>query len=109
MTNFVSSDHVNDYCALPESAAKELANTDSKQQPQTPSKDHLWMCYGGGAGFGGYGGYGGYHRRIRFFEIDTNTARIISWKRLEYGDIESKINEQTLVNGGRVVAPSGGK
>jgi hypothetical protein len=81
-------DHVNDYC-LP-------AN----------GKDHkpaLWMCYGGGAGFGGYGGYYGYHRRIRFFDFDMNEARISTWKRMEWGDTQSRIDEQIIVDGGRVI------
>jgi len=84
------SDHANDYCSLSAS--------------ETTTEPELWMCYGGGAGFGGYGGYGGYHRRIRFFEIDTNAARITTYKRLEYGDIEKRLDEQTIVNGGKVVA-----
>ncbi|KAF2461422.1 phosphoesterase [Lineolata rhizophorae] len=83
-------DHVNDYCAL--------AKTD-EGQPE------LWMCYGGGAGFGGYGGYNGYVRRIRLFEIDTNEARIRTWKRLEYGDTETRLDEQVIVEAGR---PFGG-
>lgn len=83
------SDHVNDYCALAKSP---------EDKPQ------LWMCYAGGSGFGGYAGYGGYHRRVRFFEIDTNEARISTYKRLEYGDTESRVDEQVIVEGGRVVA-----
>jgi hypothetical protein len=67
-------------------------------------KPKLWMCYGGGAGFGGYGGYGGYHRRIRFFEVDTNENRIITYKRLEWGDTEKRLNEQIIAEGGEVVA-----
>jgi hypothetical protein len=63
------------------------------------------MCYAGGVGFGGYAGYGGFHRRVRVFEIDTNENRITTWKRLEYGDIESRLDEQTIVNGGRLVGP----
>lgn len=81
-------DHVNDYCML------------SKDQSAHPE---LWMCYAGGSGFGGYGGYGGYHRRIRVFEVDTNQARISTWKRLEYGDIASKIDDQIIVDEGKVV------
>ena len=85
-------DHVNDYCMLDKSA---------EDKPQ------LWMCYGGGSGFGGYGGrsngYGAYHRRIRFFEIDTNEARISTWKRLEYGETATRLHEQIIVDGGRVV------
>ena len=50
----VGHDHANDYCLM----------------------DQLWMCYGGGAGFGGYGGYPvhgdkgdvNYIRRVRIFE-----------------------------------------
>ncbi|KAI9736951.1 MAG: hypothetical protein M1834_000540 [Cirrosporium novae-zelandiae] len=83
-------DHVNDYCMLSRSPEQD--------------KPQLWMCYGGGAGFGGYGGYGGYHRRVRFFGIDTNEARISTWKRLEYGETEKRIDEQVIVEGGRVVA-----
>jgi hypothetical protein len=62
------------------------------------------MCYGGGAGFGGYGGYGGYHRRIRFFDIDMNEARITTYKRIEYGnesELARKIDEQIIVEGGK--------
>lgn len=62
------------------------------------------MCYAGGSGFGGYAGYGGYTRRIRLFEVDTNEARISTWKRLEYGDIEKRIDEQIIVDGGKAIA-----
>ncbi|KAJ9660787.1 Phosphatase dcr2 [Neophaeococcomyces mojaviensis] len=84
-------DHVNDYC-LP-------AN-------DKDGKAALWMCYGGGAGFGGYGGYGGYIRRMRLFEFDMNEARIRTWKRLEWGsadDLEKRIDEQIIVDGGKVI------
>ncbi|EER45399.1 phosphoesterase [Histoplasma capsulatum H143] len=81
-------DHVNDYCML------------SRNEYSQPS---LWMCYAGGAGFGGYGGYGGYIRRVRFFDINMNSARIMTYKRLEYGDTASKINEMMIVDGGKVV------
>ncbi|KEF54347.1 uncharacterized protein A1O9_09513 [Exophiala aquamarina CBS 119918] len=81
-------DHVNDYC-LPANGPD--------------NKPALWMCYGGGAGFGGYGGYYGYHRRIRFFDFDMNEARISTWKRLEWGDTQSRIDEQIIVDGGRVI------
>ena len=82
-------DHVNDYC-LPAN------NKDSKPA--------LWMCYSGGAGFGGYGGYYGYHRRLRFFEMDMNEARITTWKRLEWAESEEalqrRVDEQIIVDGG---------
>jgi hypothetical protein len=61
------------------------------------------MCYAGGAGFGGYGGYGGYHRRVRFFEIDMNVASIMTYKRVEYGETNKRIDEQILVEGGKAV------
>jgi len=80
-------DHVNDYCAL--------SKNDKTGHPE------LWMCYAGGSGFGGYGGYDGYHRRIRVFEIDANEARISTWKRLEYGETEKRLDEQVIVDEGR--------
>ncbi|KAI9809664.1 MAG: hypothetical protein M1825_000096 [Sarcosagium campestre] len=83
-------DHVNDYCSLEKTPA---------------GKPALWMCYAGGSGFGGYGGWGGYDRRVRFFEIDTNEARITTYKRLEAGDTERRIDEQIVVEGGNVMAP----
>jgi hypothetical protein len=79
-------DHANEYCAL------------SLNEQKLPA---LWMCYAGGVGFGGYGGYGGYHRRIRFFDIDMNEARINTYKRVEYGEVEKRIDEQIIVEGGR--------
>jgi 3',5'-cyclic AMP phosphodiesterase CpdA len=82
-------DHVNDYC---------VPATDKEEK-----KPALWMCYGGGAGFGGYGGYYGYHRRIRFFDFDMNEARVSTWKRMEWGDTEKRVDEQIIVDGGRVV------
>ncbi|KAI1390899.1 calcineurin-like phosphoesterase [Hypoxylon trugodes] len=84
-------DHANEYCML-------SANEETK-------KPELWMCYAGGSGFGGYGGYGGYVRRIRFFDIDMNEARITTYKRLEYGDTASQIDKQIIVDGGSVIAP----
>ena len=80
-------DHVNDYCSLSKS-------TDGKPQ--------LWMCYAGGSGFGGYGGYGGYHRRVRVFDFDMNEARIITWKRIEYGDTEKQLDKTIIVESGRI-------
>lgn len=84
------SDHANDYCML---------EKDSNKQPS------LWMCYAGGSGFGGYGGYGGFVRRVRFFDVDMNTARITSYKRLESGKTEDRIDELLLVDAGKVAAP----
>ncbi|RYO92180.1 hypothetical protein DL764_008169 [Monosporascus ibericus] len=87
-------DHVNEYCML--------STDEQKEKPQ------LWMCYGGGAGFGGYGGYGGYVRRVRFFDLDLNQARITTYKRLEYGDTKSRIDEQIIVDGGNLMLPQEG-
>jgi hypothetical protein len=80
-------DHVNDYC---------LPATNKAGKPA------LWMCYGGASGFGGYG-RDWYHRRMRFFEFDMNEARISTWKRLEWGETEKRLDEQIVVDGGRVV------
>ncbi|KAB5575644.1 Metallo-dependent phosphatase-like protein [Coniochaeta sp. 2T2.1] len=84
-------DHVNEYCML------EL---NEKEKPA------LWMCYGGGAGFGGYAGYGGFHRKIRIFDFDMNEARITTWKRVEFGeDAGKRLDEQVIVDAGRPAAP----
>ncbi|KAL8975634.1 MAG: hypothetical protein Q9197_000109 [Variospora fuerteventurae] len=93
-------DHVNDYCALSRSEGADAKD----------AKPELWMCYAGGAGFGGYGGYdhvidGGYHRRVRVFEFDMDEARIRTWKRLEYGDTEKRLDEMLIAEAGIVVAP----
>lgn len=88
-------DHVNDYCALrPEK---------SKAGSHGP-----WLCYAGAAGFGGYGGYGGYHRRLRVWEIDTNSARIMTWTRLECcgKDTHEKHNELMIADGGKTLPPA---
>lgn len=82
-------DHVNDYCSLSKDAES--------------GEPEIWMCYAGGSGFGGYGGYNHYHRRLRVFEIDTNQARIVTWKRLEYGDLDKKLDQQIIVDSGRVM------
>lgn len=71
-------------------------------------KPALWMCYGGGAGFGGYGGYGGYVRRARFFDFDMNSGRVVTYKRLEWGETESKVDEMLIVDGGTVKGPNEG-
>ncbi len=84
-------DHVNDYCSL--------------SRKNETGEPEIWMCYAGGSGFGGYGGYNKYHRRLRVFEIDMNQGRIVTWKRLEYGDTEAKIDEQIAVDSGRVIPP----
>ncbi|KAI0024521.1 calcineurin-like phosphoesterase [Xylariomycetidae sp. FL0641] len=84
-------DHANEYCML---------STDEEKR-----KPELWMCYGGGAGFGGYGGYGDFVRRVRFFDIDMNRAQISTYKRLEYGDTQARIDKQIIVDGGNVIPP----
>ncbi|KJZ77744.1 hypothetical protein HIM_02921 [Hirsutella minnesotensis 3608] len=91
-------DHCNDYCSL-------SLTGDQDPKKNQPLKPALWMCYGGGVGFGGYAGYGGYVRRMRVFEVDTNNARITTWKRLEHGDLKAHVDEQIIVDGGRPVAP----
>lgn len=63
------------------------------------------MCYGGASGFGGYAGYGGYIRRTRFFDFDMNSGHVITYKRLEHGDTEIRLDEAVIVDGGLVKAP----
>jgi 3',5'-cyclic AMP phosphodiesterase CpdA len=95
----------------PPLSKSESGSSNEKAVPESPpvtpkpkpKNDNIWLCYGGGVGFGGYGGYNGYVRRLRFFELDANEARIKTWKRLEYGDTESRLDEQVIVDGGRVV------
>lgn len=62
----------------------------------------MWMCYSGGVGFGGYAGYDGYIRRLRLFEVDTEEARITTWKRVEFGDnAQARVDQQILVEAGK--------
>lgn len=108
-------DHVNDYCALQrsggggeqgEQGGGGEAEHGAEEKEGGDVRNELWMCYAGGAGFGGYGGYGGYHRRIRFWEVDANNGRIVTYKRVEYGeDVDRRIDELVVLDGGRVVGP----
>ncbi|KAJ5905385.1 uncharacterized protein N7473_002301 [Penicillium subrubescens] len=84
-------DHANDYCMLEQ---------DSDEKPS------LWMCYGGGVGLGGYGGYNDYVRRVRFFDFDMGPGQVRTYKRLEWGQTEAKLDEMTIVDGGAVKGPS---
>ncbi|KAF3001039.1 hypothetical protein E8E14_006705 [Neopestalotiopsis sp. 37M] len=86
-------DHANEYCML---------STDEVEEEQKP---RLWMCYGGGTGFGGYGGYGDYIRRVRFFDLDMNVGRITTYKRLEYNQTDLRIDEQVIVENGHPLPP----
>lgn len=81
---------------------------DSAEVPEADKKapvPKLWMCYAGGAGFGGYAGYGGFHRKVRVFDFDMNQARITTWKREEFGELNKKLDEQVIVDAGHPVAP----
>lgn len=82
-------DHVNEYCGL----------------SMNEDKPALWMCYGGATGFGGYAGYGGFHRKIRIFDFDMNEGRIRTWKRVEYGETDKRLDEMIIVDAGRPIAP----
>lgn len=68
-------------------------------------KPSLWMCYGGGGGLGGYGGYDNYVRRIRFFDFDMGPGRVTTYKRLESGQTEARVDEMMIVDGGTVKGP----
>ncbi|RMZ79446.1 hypothetical protein DV738_g3353, partial [Chaetothyriales sp. CBS 135597] len=94
-------DHVNDYCVpgIPTQPSDEQLTSD----PEHPA---IWMCYGGGVGFGGYGRSAYYHRRLRVMEMDMNEARVTTWTRLECcgEEVTSKRWDETiLVDGGQVV------
>lgn len=85
LTSYPFSDHVNDYCIL---------STEGEQADPA-----MWMCYAGGVGFGGYAGYGGFYRRVRLYEIDTESSRIRTWKRVEAGpNITERIDDQIIVD-----------
>ncbi|KAK2603807.1 Phosphatase dcr2 [Conoideocrella luteorostrata] len=102
-------DHCNDYCLLSlqnvTQAGTPKEHAPDQQPPPQVQKPALWMCYAGGVGFGGYAGYGGYVRRLRIFEVDTNEARILTWKRVEHGKTGDRIDQQIIVDGGRPVPP----
>ncbi|MCJ1420711.1 hypothetical protein MMC32_007070 [Xylographa parallela] len=89
-------DHANDYCTV------EPHSEPDKAELSTVGK-RLWMCYAGGAGFGGYGGYGGYKRRVRVWDFDMNEAKVETWKRVEGGEDEGRVDVKVVVDGGRVV------
>lgn len=91
LLTFSPSDHVNDYCML--------------EKDENSNKPSLWMCYGGGSGFGGYGGYGGYVRRMRFFDFDMGPGRVVTYKRVEWGETEARIDETMIVDGATVIGP----
>lgn len=76
-----------------------MLNKDKNDKPSS------WMCYGGGSGLGGYGGYGDFVRRVRFFDFDMNSGRVVTYKRLEWGDVESRIDEMMIIDGGTVKGP----
>lgn len=100
--HLTTSDHCNDYCLL------SLKGETEEEEKTTPA---IWMCYAGGVGFGGYGGYEHYARRIRLYEVDTNEARITTWKRLEHGteeELKSRFDEQIIVDSGRPLPPPDG-
>jgi hypothetical protein len=88
-------DHVNDFCAL-------LPQKKQQNGSKTPQLGP-WLCYGGGSGFGGYCSFGKqrYHRRIRVWELNTNTGSLKTWKRVEYS--MERVDELLLVENGAVV------
>lgn len=77
----------------------------SADEVEGEQKPRLWMCYGGGTGFGGYGGYNNYIRRVRFFDLDMNVGRITTYKRMEYNQTDIRIDEQVIVENGHPIAP----
>jgi 3',5'-cyclic AMP phosphodiesterase CpdA len=91
-------DHVNDFCALL-----------PQHMPQGGDKPPYcgpWLCYGGGSGSGGYCSFGGkqFHRRMRVWELNTNTGSLETWKRVEYA--LDRIDKVVLVGNEVVTNPS---
>jgi hypothetical protein len=84
----VGHDHVNDFCMFDEHEGK-------------PS---IWLCHGGGVGEGGYGGYGDYIRRCRFFEFDTQSGSVNTWKLKNEVSLK-RFDQQQIVYGGTAVPP----
>lgn len=82
-----------------------MLSTDATEDDPPEHKPKLWMCYGGGTGFGGYGGYNNYIRRVRFFDLDMNVGRITTYKRQEWNVTDIRVDEQIIVDGGVPVAP----
>ncbi|KAJ5388387.1 hypothetical protein N7509_010928 [Penicillium cosmopolitanum] len=56
--------------------------------------------------WGGYGGYDNYVRRIRFFDFDIGPGRVTTYKRLEWGQTEAKLDDMMIVDGGAVKGSS---
>lgn len=105
-------DHVNSYCGLSTKNVPVFRTLNEeysyhsfngKTEDRTKSfvdRNKIWLCYGGGAGYGGYGGYGGYFRRVRVFEFDSNDASLRTWLRTE-NEIDKRSEEIVLVRDGR--------
>lgn len=105
-------DHVNDFCGLLQRRQDDIGDgdgqdSDAKRDQTTRAQLGPWLCYGGGSGFGGYCSYGEtrYHRRIRVWELTTETRDIKTWKRIEYS--QDRIDELVLVEAGAVPDPRG--
>ncbi|KAK3313643.1 Metallo-dependent phosphatase-like protein [Apodospora peruviana] len=99
-------DHVNDFCALlPPPPPPPPPPQQTQQQDEGDKSHQVWLCYGGGSGFGGYCSYGGkrFHRRARIWELDTSTGTLKTWKRVEYAT--GRVDELVLVENGAVVNP----
>lgn len=90
-------DHLNDYSGT----------LDSSDSSQDSADKGPFLCYAGGAGFGGYGSppekYGGqgFVRRVRLFEVDSERRTLKTWKKLEWGDTDTRIDEQNITRKSR--------
>lgn len=65
-------DHANDFCQY------------LMENPEFKLDSDIYLCYGGGAGYGGYGGYPDAHnvlykRRIRFFDVDMKHHSVVTY------------------------------
>ena len=92
-------DHVNDYCNLDSHSDRDELDEAMDQEEKNHAKNgRVWMCYGGGSGYGGYGGYGGYKRRVRVWDFEMNEGTVETWKRVD-GE-EKRFGVKTVVRGG---------
>ena len=100
-------DHANDYCNLdahsaPDDVSVETLGQDAKDYAKS---GRIWMCYGGGSGYGGYGGYGGYKRRVRVWDFDMSEGTVETYKRVD-GE-EGRSGVKKVVRSGHVVGGDG--
>ena len=95
-------DHANDYCAVDRHSDPETISAERGEEAKRLAREgQVWMCYGGGSGYGGYGGYGGYKRRLRVWDFQM-TGSVETWIRID-GE-ESRSNIKRVMERGAILA-----